>query len=310
MSECAVFIFSGFLDSGKTTALRGVLEKDRTDADGDAVLLCTEEGEEVYDEQALKKLHVTLLCIDNEEDFDESYLEDIAADHSPENVYIEFNGMWDLGAFLEIPLPRGWHIANVFALADAQTYAVYQKNMRQTLMNPLRSADVILFNRCDDAFDKGNARRALRILNPAAEVFFTKEDGTIDHGIDDLLLPDTGGVLTIDEDLYCPWFVDCIEHADRYYGKKVRAVGMVTRGSELAGNRFYFGRYVAICCEADAQFVGFISQYDGTLPPNGAWIEIEAEIGRGTTADGQEVLLLGIESLRTVETPDSVFLYF
>lgn len=81
--------------------------------------------------------------------------------------------MWDLKTFINKELPDGWYYATIFSLVDATTYEVYLQNMRQTLMNPLSVSDVILFNRFDESFSKGDVRRALKILNNRAEVRFT-----------------------------------------------------------------------------------------------------------------------------------------
>ena len=51
--ETAVHIFAGFLDSGKTTALQGTLLR-KEDVAKRSVVICTEEGEEEYDIDALK----------------------------------------------------------------------------------------------------------------------------------------------------------------------------------------------------------------------------------------------------------------
>ena len=188
------------------------------------------------------------------------FWERIAQKEQPERIFIEFNGMWNLKAFLEQPLPRGWYYSTIFSFVDAMTYALYLKNMRLIIMSPLSVSDVIIFNRCDESFPREDTRRAIKLLNPNAEVFFTRPDGTLETCSDLLLESDKDGLLTISEDTFCRWFVDTIEHTDRYYGKKVHFIGMVTRDLHASGKRFYLGRYVLICCPEDAQFVGFVAE--------------------------------------------------
>ena len=103
--ETAVHIFAGFLDSGKTTALQGTLLR-KEDVAKRSVVICTEEGEEEYDIDALKDRGTSLVTIEEEEELTEDFLEEIKKVHNPEVVYIEFNGMWDLKAFVRKDLPE------------------------------------------------------------------------------------------------------------------------------------------------------------------------------------------------------------
>ncbi len=310
IKETAVFIFAGFLDSGKTTALQGALQKTAVDGQEKSVLICTEQGEESYSDELLAQLKIPLLFLEDEEELTKAYFEKVEEDYHPDNVYIEFNGMWDLKNFVKADLPEGWYLATVFSLVDATTYDIFLKNMRQTLMNPLMVSDVILFNRCTESFRKGDARRAIAILNSHARLYFTKPDGTIDRRGDAFTLPNGDGVTEITEDLFCPWFVDVIENAENYYGKNVRFTAMVTRGEGLSGNRFYLGRYAAICCPADAQFIGFVAEYDGNIPKDGTFIRVEAQIAKGEIENGHKIILLQIRALEACETPEDIFIYF
>ncbi|MBQ2608954.1 MAG: hypothetical protein II586_01210 [Butyrivibrio sp.] len=307
--ETAVHIFAGFLDSGKTTALQGTLLR-KEDVAKRSVVICTEEGEEEYDIDALKDRGTSLVTIEEEEELTEDFLEEIKKVHNPEVVYIEFNGMWDLKAFVKKDLPKGWYLANVFSLVDANTYDMYLMNMRQTIMNPLSVSDVILFNRCGESFKKSDVRRSIKILNNLAEVYFTKPDGSIDFANEEFSVPEKDGILDVTDKFFCPWFIDCIEDTDKYYGKTVRFTALITGGSGLGSNQFYAGRYAAICCAEDAQYIGFVAKYDGEIPKNGDWVILEARIAKGQRSDNKLVILLVVNKLTKIEAPEDRFLYF
>ena len=298
------------MESGKTTALQGTLLKTRQSNEEKSLIICTEEGETEYQTDALKYIGVDVVYVDEEEMLTEEFLEDLNRNYKPVNVYLEFNGMWDLKAFLNKKLPKGWYIANAFSLVDATTYEVYMKNMRQTLMTPLSVSDVILFNRCKEGFRKGEARRAIKLLNNRAELFFAGEDGKVDQGFDELNLTETEGVLEIDDAIFCPWFVDLIEHTDKYYGKEVELTAMVSSGKGLMKDQFYAGRYVAICCAEDAQFVGFVAKYQGNTPKDASWIKIRATLKQGELEGKQRVIVLDVSRLEVVAAPEEKLLYF
>lgn len=305
-----IYIFAGFMDSGKSTALQGVLLKNKFLAERKSLIICTEEGETEYDETLLKKQNASVLYIDDEDDLNEEYLNTVVSELGVDCVYVEFNGMWDLKLFISEKVPADWTIATVFSFVDATTYDMYLKNMRQVIMNPLSVSDVILFNRCTENTKKGDIRRALKILNNRAEVHFTSVDGSIDDGIDELLLPDADGNLEIDDSLFCPWFIDCIENTNKYYGKRIRTKVMITRGKGLADNQFYAGRMAAVCCAEDAQFIGFVAECDGNVPENGEWLDIVANIKQGIVDESKVIILLDIEEANKIEAPEDIYLYF
>ncbi|MCR5586400.1 MAG: hypothetical protein K6F77_02590, partial [Lachnospiraceae bacterium] len=140
-------------------------------------------------------------------------------------------------------------------------------------------ADVILFNRCDESLNKADIRRALKILNNRAEIYFENVDGKLDYGLDEFKLASDGDVCEITDEIFCPWFVDCVENAEKYYDKRICLKLMVTYGEGLKENQFYGGRLVAVCCRADAQFIGFVCQYNGF-----------AENGENQVVDKNQVL--------------------
>ena len=308
--ETAVFIFGGFLDAGKTSALQGAVLQARAGSDGKAVIICTEEGETDYRRDLLKEFNIEVVDVDSEEEFNTEFLDEVHRQHHPEVVYIEFNGMWDLRDFLNMPLPPGWFVANVFTMVNATTYNMYLRNMCQTMLIPISVADVIFFNRCDDSFDKGKVWRELKILNSRAEIFFVRPDGTVDRELDNITPPIVDGVMQIGEEIYCPWFVDCIENPEKYLGKTVKFKGMVFKDNSISENQFYFGRYATVCCEADSKFLGFVSAYADEPFEHGDWLEAKAVIEFGEIFDLKKIITLNIQSFEKVEKPEDPYLFF
>lgn len=305
-----VYIFAGFMDSGKTTALQGVLLRNELLAERKSLIICTEEGENEYDESLLKERNAEIVYISDEDEITEEYLIDVANNYDIDCIYVEFNGMWDLKFFISEKVPKNWVVATVFSFVDATTYDMYLKNMRQVIMNPLSVSDVILFNRCTENTKKGDIRRALKILNNRAEVHFTRLDGSIDDGVDELLLPDAEGNLEIDDSLFCSWFIDCIENTNKYYGKRIKTKVMITRGKGLEEQQFYAGRMAAICCAEDAQFIGFVAKCEGSTPKNGEWLDIVATIKQGVVDESRAIILLDIDEAKKIEAPEDIYLYF
>lgn len=305
----SVFIFTGFLESGKTSAIQDVLLKRSISCNGKSLIICTETGEIEYREEFLREKNIEVIFIENQEEFTESSLEEINRKYSPVNVYIEVNGMWNIKEIMDTEFPSGWKIESIFSIVNAETYERYRMNMRQMIMEPLRVSDVIIFNRCSDNIKKNDIRSGLKIWNPTAEVFFMRKDGSLDSKEEEFALKESSGQIEIEETLFIPWFVDCIENTDKYYGKEIRMNAMVAKGEELQKNQFYAGRMAAICCAEDAQYIGFTAEYDGKIPKKGEWIELTAKIDRGVLANNCMIILLKVKEWEHIQPPDDSYIY-
>ena len=186
MQEIPVYLFTGFMDSGKTTLVKETLS-DESFTEGDkCLLICCEDGEVEYTEAELKKANTTLVMVENEEDFTADFLKKMQDEHQPEKVFIEYNGTWEMATLLEMELPKYWVMVQSLATVDATTFDMYLANMRTMIMEQLFSADVVIFNRCDDSTDKGKYRRSVKAQNRKAQIVYERADGTLDERPEEL----------------------------------------------------------------------------------------------------------------------------
>ncbi|MGN0967905.1 MAG: GTP-binding protein, partial [Oscillospiraceae bacterium] len=101
--EIPVYLFAGFLDAGKTRFINNILADGFADGER-TLLLCCEEGESEYESRLLKK-NITVLTVEDEEDLTRSFLDECEKKYRPEQVLIEYNGMWPLQPLIEEILP-------------------------------------------------------------------------------------------------------------------------------------------------------------------------------------------------------------
>ncbi|MCR5292600.1 MAG: GTPase, partial [Eubacterium sp.] len=187
--EIPVYVFMGFLESGKTTFAKETLIERGFNEGKSALLLVAEEGEVEYDKEALEKNNIHLELIDDDT-LNEEHLLDLSAKYKPELVLIEYNGMWELDKIFNIRVPKGWTVVQVLSFVNAQTFDVYVNNMKKIMMDQIRNADMIIFNRCDENTKKSEYRKSLRAVNRRAQVIFENADGSVDNGSDEeLILP-------------------------------------------------------------------------------------------------------------------------
>ena len=281
MEETPVYLFTGFMDSGKTTLIKETLLDQEFGNGARTLIIACEDGEVEYDEDELKRINAKLLQIENEEDFTEDLLHNINLQYLPEQVFIEYNGTWEMAKLLEMNLPDGWVIVQSLATADATTYEMYLNNMRAMIMEQLFQADVVIFNRCDDNTPKGKFRRSVKALNRKAQIVYERADGKIDEGDNEELPFDINApIIELSDADYGLWYLDATDNPNRYNGKKIKFLALVYNPEKMQKKGIFVpGRFAMTCCEADIQFVGFKCKYPNAKEiPHKSWITITAEV--------------------------------
>ena len=181
MQEIPVYLFTGFMDSGKTTLIKETLVENGFAEQGKSLIICCEDGDVEYDAAELDKIKTKVVMVEKEEDFTAEFLNNLNLSYLPDQVFIEYNGTWGMDVLMEMDLPKGWVIVQSLATVDATTFEMYLQNMRAMIMEQLFQADVVIFNRCDDSTDKGKFRRNVKALNRKAQLVYERTDGTLDE---------------------------------------------------------------------------------------------------------------------------------
>lgn len=278
--EIPVYVFMGFLGSGKTKfAKETLVDQDFTEGQRTLFLIC-EEGEEEYDEEALRKRNIFPEYVD-EKSLTSEHLLELGAKYNPQNVMIEYNGMWELDRLFQIRVPKGWTVVQVISFVDATTFDVYVANMKKIMMDQLRNADMIIFNRCDENTRKAEYRRSLRAVNRRAQVIFENMNGEADQGDDEVTLPYDIDVpvINLEEEDFGLFYIDAADNPDKYIGKKIRFKAQAHHPQNYSDKTFVPGRFAMTCCAADIAFVGFKCYYGGAGElKDRDWVTVEGTI--------------------------------
>lgn len=275
--DIPVYLVAGFLDSGKTDFINGCLEdgfarQDRT------LLLCCEEGELEYRSEVLD--NVTVVMIEDEEDLTRDYLKELEKKYQPEQVMIEYNGMWQMERLYREVLPANWILYQIMTMVDANTFEIYAKNMGQLMMEKVLNADLLVFNRCTPELRDALRKRNLRMVNRRADIFLENTDGSSENYLtgDECPFDLTQDVIDVPDDDYGVWYVDVMDHPDRYAGKLVHMKLMMCHSKKYPGIHCP-GRFAMVCCENDVQFLGLIAKGIGLNQyENRDWIEVTARM--------------------------------
>lgn len=312
MEEIPIYLFTGFMDSGKTTLIKETLLENGFAEQGKSLIICCEDGDIAYDEEELAKVITNLVMVEKEEDFTGDYLNKLSAEYQPDQIFIEYNGTWGMDTLLETKMPKGWEIIQALATVDATTFDLYLSNMRTMIMEQLFQADVVIFNRCDDSTDKGKYRRNVKALNRKAQLVYERADGTLDEREEELPFDISGDELDITDADYAIWYMDCMENPKKYEGKKVKYLALVYNPEKLKKGVFVPGRFAMTCCADDVTFIGFKCKYpEEEKIPHKSWIQITAEVHVEFAREykGKGPVLYPV-SIEPAEKPEDELVYF
>ena len=259
--EVPVYLFTGFLESGKTSMIKEtLLDPEFNDGSRTLILVC-EQGEVEYDPEFLKQTNAVVEVLESRSQLSEDRLEMLNQKIRPQQVFIEYNGMWNVSELLDLEFPTCWLLVQIISTVNAQTFMLYVNNMRSLMADQLMHSEMILINRCDASTKKSFLRNNIKAVNKGAQLIYESIDGQINNLPDDDLPFDLNAeVIDIQDDDYGLWYMDALDHPDRYTGKTVRFKGKVVHIED--SRSFVIGRYAMVCCAEDMSLIGYLCRSD------------------------------------------------
>ena len=279
MVQIPVYVFTGFLDSGKTKFIQETLEDPRFNAGERTLLLVFEEGEEEFDFSTYPHQNVYMEVLD-QQTVTEKQLHDLAKKYKAQRIVAELNGMQLVGDIYS-RFPEAWVVAQEVMFADATTFMAYNSNMRNLVMDKLVGGQMVIFNRLPIGADTMPFHKLARAANRRIDIMYEFADGsTVFDDIEDPLPFDINApVIEIADEDYALWYRDVTEEPEKYSGKTVHFKGQVARLRRSKDGMFAPGRFVMTCCADDIQFCGIPCTYEksAALEPR-AWVMVKAKI--------------------------------
>lgn len=275
-----VYVINGFLESGKTEFISFTLSQPYFQIKGKTLLLLCEEGENEYDVNLLKQSRTEVELIQEETDFTPENLTELEKKHKPERIIIEYNGMWN---YKNAKLPWYWKIEQQITIIEGSTFPMYYTNMRSLLAEMIRGSEMIIFNRCDTVRDQLNTyKRNIKAVNAKADVVFEDSNGEIDEIFEEDLPYDLNQeTITLDNTGYGIWYLDSMDHLERYIGKKLQFVAMVLKPENFPRNYFVPGRMAMTCCAEDMAFLGYACEFEGAgALKQKEWVRVTATVAK------------------------------
>lgn len=277
--DIPMYVFTGFLESGKTKFIQQTLEDTRFNTGERTLLLVLEEGEEEYDLSTYPCKDVFIETLDYDELSPET-LDALCKKHRAERVVAELNGM-HMAADFYTKTPDSWKIAQEVMFADATTFMSYNANMRSLVVDKLAGAEMVVFNRMPVGADIMPYHKLARAVNRRIDIIYDFADGSTqyDEIVDPLPFDLNAPIITIEDEDYALFYRDITEEPKKYHGKTVKFKAQVARLRKEKDGMFAPGRFVMTCCEADITFMGIPCKYplSATLKAR-SWVTVTATV--------------------------------
>lgn len=279
MQQIPVYVFTGFLDSGKTKFIQETLEDPRFNSGERTLLLVFEEGEEEYDFSTYPHQNVYMEILD-QQTVTTKELQALAKKYKAQRVVAELNGMQLVGD-LYMRFPEEWVVAQEVMFADSATFMTYNANMRNLVMDKLVGAQMVVFNRLQPGSDTMELHKVARAANRRIDILYDFTDGStaFDDIADPLPFDIDAPIIEIKDADYALWYRDVTEEPQKYDGKTVHFKAQVAMLRRERDNMFAPGRFVMTCCVDDIEFCGIPCKYDKvkTLESR-SWVMVTAKI--------------------------------
>ncbi len=310
--DIPVYMFTGMLESGKTAFIRDTLKGGEFEDGAKTLFLICEQGEIEIEEKLLKKSKINTEVIEDKENITEAYLTELEKKYKPDRVMIENNGMWSPDDFTAA-FPENWMLVQCINLIDGSTFESYMSNMGSILLEQVKPADLVVFNRVKDGEDRGNYRRRIKALNRKAQILYEDAEGNLDDAYSESLPFNTdANEIELENDDFGLWYLDAMDHPEKYNGKTLKFKAMVYRGENFGPDKLVPGRFAMTCCAEDIQFIGFVCH-----APNAKeykpkdWIELNARAKYEYCKDykGKGIVLYANEPLKPAEAGEQL-VYF
>ncbi len=261
METKAVYLFTGFLEAGKTKFITETMsDPGFNDGNRKYLIITCEEGEEEFEPNMFGE-NVSFASFDDAERLTPDRLSALAKRAGADVIVMEYNGMWTLDAIYNA-LPENWLVFQEIFIADSTTILSYNQNMRQLVVDKLTSAEMVVFNRTTEETDKTALHKLVRGISRKANICYEDTNGDIEFDeIEDPLPFDINApVIEINDEDFAVFYRDMTEDFGKYNGKTVRFKGIVALDSSLPKSHYAVGRHIITCCQDDIAYRGVVAK--------------------------------------------------
>ena len=302
-----VFLFTGFLDAGKTTFLQSMLEDPGFNEGQRTLVILCEDGEEELVPSRFSINNVTIQKVEDQSELTQGNMILWGRKAAASRIMIEYNGMWQMNDLFD-RLPENWGIAQETMMVDASSIAAFNANMRQLVVDKLNTAELVIFTRVEPEQDRMELHKLVRGISRGAQIVYDLTDGTsVEDDIEDPLPFDINAdIIEIADRDYALFYRDLVDEPAKYEGKTVRYKGLCANNMRMPKDTFLAGRHIMTCCEADIAYCPLVCKWDRAKSVrHKSWGIVEGTIHeKFSNIYGKKGPVLTVHSFQPAEQPE------
>jgi uncharacterized membrane protein YcgQ (UPF0703/DUF1980 family) len=308
-----VYVFTGFLDSGKTTLIKDTLNDPQfMEGVSRTLLIVFEQGEVEYEEKWLDEHHTFIEYVDDASTFTAEKIKELDTIYHPAQVFIEWNGTLALPDLILSNMPDFWPMVQILTSVDASTFSTFMGPLRQMMYEQLRWSDTIICNRCTEDTSSTMLRGNIKAINKRAQIFYegnfgeavTLKDGGLPFDIN-------ADVIDIKDEDYGIWYMDAVENPEKYNGKEIILRGYFAERLPNYKQTFILGRQAMVCCAQDTSLCGLtVTNVKIWEMKIGDWIEVQGKLKTVPVDNGAETVILYADRVAHYDKPKEEYVTF
>ena len=277
--DIPVYLFTGFLESGKTKFIQETMEDERFNSGEKTLMIICERGMEQFDTEKFAFNNVDIINVKSEDELNTAAFKKWEKEYKPQKVVVEYNGMWMIDN-LYTKLPKNWPVYQEMCFANAPMFIPYNANMRQLTVDKLRGAELFVLNRATENIDTEEIHKIVRGISKRVQIAYEFTDGRVayDEIVDPLPYDINADTIEIKDDDYAVFYRDINEEIKNYIGKTVKFKGICAKEKDMPKNTFLAGRHVMTCCVDDIQYLPFVCICDDIKLKSRDWRMITGKV--------------------------------
>jgi len=308
-----VYVFTGFLDAGKTTLIKDTLNDPQfMEGVSRTLIICLEQGEVSYDEKWLEEYHTNIEYIDDVSSLTAEKMHELDTIYHPSQVFIEWNGTVALPDLILNQMPDFWPLVQILTPVDAETFSSFMGPLRQMMYEQIRYSDTVICNRCTADTSGSMLRGNIKAINRRAQIYYEGSFGEpVELKDGGLPFDISADVIDIKDDNYGLWYMDAVEDPKKYDGKEIILRGYYADDIPGYKQTFIMGRQAMVCCANDTSLCGItVTNVKIWEMKKGDWLEVQGKLKAIPMENGGETVVLYASKVARYEKPAEEFVTF
>lgn len=156
MAKCTVDLITGFLDAGKSSLIKSILNKKNYREE--IIVIQCENGKEIFDLGFINKKRITIKDFSINYEMNMERILRLLRFYDPDRIIIECSVGKDINNLLEVlnsrELKPYLRIGNITNVIDVTTLNILLKNMSTAILPSLQVSNLIILNKCNKISEK------------------------------------------------------------------------------------------------------------------------------------------------------------